>query len=158
MSDARDVVAVLNNWNVVKNLSVVPFPYIIADANEYLKKITTEMKKKDRKNFVLTIEIDGKVSGAIGIHSIVRGHKAEMGYWLAEPYWGRGIMSEVLKKFVPLAFKNFSLRRIYAKAYSFNKGSQRVLEKAGFAQEGMEKKGILKNGKFIDAYLYAKVR
>jgi RimJ/RimL family protein N-acetyltransferase len=158
MSDAKVVTPLLNNWNVAKNLSSLPFPYELEHAHEFIKKTNGEMKKKDTENFVCVIEIDGKASGAIDIHHIKHGHKAEMGYWLAENHWGEGIMTEVVKKFMQLVFVKFKLRRICAKAYESNKGSMRVMEKAGMEFEGIEKKGALKDGKYIDLYVYAKMK
>ena len=158
MSDAKEIAPLLNNWNVTKNLSNLPFPYETVHAQEYIRKISTEMKKKDIKNFVLVIVIDGKVSGAVGIHHIEAGHKAEMGYWLAENHWGQGIMPEVVKEFMALVFPKFKLRRIFARAYAHNKSSMRVMEKVGMQFEGIERKGALKSGKFIDTYVYAKVK
>ena len=157
MSDAKEISKVLNNWNVVKNLSNLPFPYELEHAREFIKRTSAEMRKKDGKNYVLAIEIDGKVSGAIGIHSIAPGHKAEMGYWLSENHWGQGVMPEAARKFMSHVTKKFQLRRIYARAYAQNKGSMRVMEKVGMKFEGIEKKGALKKGKFIDTHVYAKV-
>ena len=158
MSDAKVIEPLLNNWNVEKNLSTLPFPYELEHAKGYIKKTNGEMKKKDTENFVYVIEIDGKAAGAIGIHHIKHSHKAEMGYWLAENHWGNGIMTEVVKKFMALVFAKFKLRRICAKALEGNKGSMRVMEKVGMKFEGIEKKGALKDEKYIDLHVYAKVK
>jgi len=158
MSDAKMITPLLNNWNVVKNLSTLPFPYELEHARDFIKKTNGEMKKKEPENFVYVIEVDGKAAGAIGMHHIKHGHKAEMGYWLAENHWGKGIMTEVVKKFMALVFVKFKLRRIYAKAYASNRGSMRVMEKVGMKFEGIEKKGALKKGKYIDLHVYAKVK
>ncbi|KKQ04406.1 MAG: Acetyltransferase [Candidatus Moranbacteria bacterium GW2011_GWE2_36_40] len=81
-----------------------------------------------------------------------------MGYWLAEKYWGKGLMSEAVKKFMAHIFTKFSLRRIYAYAYARNKGSMRVMEKVGMKFEGIAPKYALKDGKYIDCYIYARVK
>lgn len=158
MSDAKVITPLLNNLNVTKNLSSLPFPYELKHALEYIEKTNGEMKKSDTEKFSYVIEINGKAAGAISIDCIKHDHKAEMGYWLAENYWGNGIMTEVVKKFTSFAFAKFKLRRIYAKAYDGNKGSMRVLEKVGMKFEGIEKKGALKDGKYIDLHVYAKVK
>lgn len=158
MSDAKVIAPLLNNWNVVKNLDTVPFPYELEHARGFIKKTNGEMKQKEPENFVYVIEIDGKAAGAIGVHHIKHSHKAEMGYWLAEEYWGKGIMTEAVKKFMAHIFTKFKLRRICAKAFVGNKGSARVMEKVGMKFEGIEKKGAFKKGKYIDLHVYAKVK
>ncbi len=158
LKDSKDLVKNMNNWKVIQNLSALPFPYELKHARKFSGKIEKEMKKELPKDYVMVIEIEGEVVGAIGAHKIVPGHKAEMGYWLAEKHWGRGVMSEAVTKFMAHIFSNFKLRRIYAKAYAHNKGSMRVMEKVGMQFEGIERKGALKNGKYIDCYVYAKTK
>ena len=83
---------------------------------------------------------------------------AEMGYWLAEPFWNKGIMSKVVIRFVEFAFNKFALNRIFAEPYIENTSSVRVLEKAGFVLEGKLQAGVFKDGKVLDQFLYAKIR
>ncbi|MDD5396645.1 MAG: GNAT family protein [Candidatus Moranbacteria bacterium] len=158
LKDAKDLAKNMNNWNVIKNLSQIPFPYELRHAKQFSGKIEKEMKKEKPENYVMVIEIDGEVVGAVGAHHIVHGHKAEMGYWLAEKHWGRGIMSEVVKKFMAHIFTKFKLRRICAYAYPYNKGSMRVMEKVGMKFEGIGRKDMIKDGKFLDVHIYAKVK
>jgi RimJ/RimL family protein N-acetyltransferase len=81
---------------------------------------------------------------------------AEFGYWLAEKFWGQGIMSEVVPAFVDYCFKEFSLNRIFAMPHSNNPASARVLEKAGFTFEGRLRKNVIKDGQILDSLVYAK--
>ena len=83
---------------------------------------------------------------------------AEMGYWLAEPFWNKGIMSEVVSRFADFGFEKFELNRIFAESYISNPGSARVLEKAGFVLEGTLRASVFKDGKVLDQFLYAKIR
>lgn len=104
------------------------------------------------------IEINGSAVGGIGVRveeDIFR-HTAEIGYWLGEEFWGRGVMTEVVSAFADHCFKEFSLHRIFAKAFSNNPASARVLEKAGFAFEGRLRSNVIKEGKILDSLLYAK--
>jgi RimJ/RimL family protein N-acetyltransferase len=158
IADAEEIAKLLNNWNVVKNLSSLPFPYKKKDAIDFIKKISAEMKKEKPEDFVMTIEIAGKPAGAIGIHHIEHRHKAELGYWLAEDFWGQGIMPKALVKFLEFVTKKFELRRIYARMYVKNKGSMRVAEKVGMKFEGIARKEALKDGKYIDCAIYAKTK
>jgi ribosomal-protein-alanine N-acetyltransferase len=164
MSDAKNLTENFNNWNVHKYLSNLPFPYEEKHARQYIAKILRQIKKKAPKDFVIFITVDEVPVGAVGAHKIEMGHKAEMGYWLAEEYWGKGIMSKAVKQFMDIIFKKFKLRRIYSRAYAPNKGSMRVMEKAGMKFEGIESKGAKKRDAkknkdvFYDAHVYAKTK
>ncbi len=81
-----------------------------------------------------------------------------MGYWLAEPYWGKGIMTETVARFTEYACERFSLLRIYAEPYAHNASSCRVLEKAGYTLEGRLRSSVIKDGQILDQLLYAQVR
>jgi len=99
-------------------------------------------------------------AGGIGIRlgQDVHRHTASLGYWLAEEFWGRGIMTEAVAAFIDFCFENFPLRRIYAEVFANNPASARVLEKAGFIFEGRLKNHVVKDGKLLDSLLYAKTK
>lgn len=158
ITDAKEVARALNNWNILRNLASLPFPYKEKDAIDYIKKTSEEMKKKNPSDFVMVIEISGKPAGALGVHHIEHSHKAELGYWLAENYWGQGIMPMAVKKFLAFTIRKFKLRRVFARIYIHNKGSMRVAEKVGMEFEGIARKEMFKNGKYIDCATYAKVK
>lgn len=158
LKDAKDLARNMNNWNVIQYLSSLPFPYELKHAKQFTGKIEKEMKKEKPVDYVMVIEVDGEVIGAVGAHKIVPAHKAEIGYWLAENHWGKGIMPEAVVKFMAHIFAEFKLRRIYAYAYAHNKGSMRVMEKVGMKFEGVQRKHALKNGKYVDCHVYAKVK
>ena len=105
-------------------------------------------------------EPGGVLVGGIGYHNLElgRSHRAELGYWLAKPYWGQGIMTGAVKRVTDLAFSEFDLVRVTAHVFAFNGGSARVLEKAGFQFEGLLRSHYKKDGKIFDGKLYAKVR
>lgn len=158
LKDAKDLTKNMNNWNVIQYLSSLPFPYELKHAKQFSGKIEKEMKKENPNDYVMVIEINGEVVGAVGAHHVMHKHKAEVGYWLAEKHWGQGIMPEAVKKFMAHIFTEFKLRRIYSKVYAFNKPSMRVMEKLGMQFEGIERKGAFKNGKYIDCHIYAKIK
>jgi len=136
----------------------MPYPYTLKDAKEWVNKNIYWGRKKVMSDFVLAIEIDGEVCGAVGLSKIKIGHKAELGYWLGKKYWGQGIMTEVVKLMTSYAFRELGLRRIYAHVFSFNAASKKVLEKVGYELEGINKKEAKKGNKYIDCYLMAKIR
>ncbi len=116
----------------------IPFPYGEADAEWWVNHVAEETKKQGRSvNWCIRRE-DGYVVGGIGFHEFELGksHKAELGYWLAKPYWSKGIMTEAVKLISEFAFKELGLARVTANVFHFNVGSARVLENAGFQCEG----------------------
>ena len=154
IDDASSLAKHANNRRVSINLrDRFAFPYGIEDAESFIERT---LRDQPEKNFC--IEINGTAVGGIGVHvgeDIFR-HTAEIGYWLGEEFWGRGVMSEAVAAFTHYCFKEFSLHRIFAKAFSNNPASARVLEKAGFAFEGRLHKNIVKDGKILDSLLYAR--
>lgn len=153
-SDKDSLVHYANNWNIWINLrDAFPHPYTAEDAEVWLNMV---VNKKPVTQFA--IEADDKAIGGIGfiIKEDVQRLQAEIGYWLAEEYWGRGIVCEALRAITEYAFNNFDLRRIYADVFEWNTASMRVLEKAGYELEAVQKKCLIKNGEIIDQYVYVK--
>jgi [ribosomal protein S5]-alanine N-acetyltransferase len=154
LDDVESLAKHANNRRVSINLrDRFPYPYRIEDARNFIERAINDRQEKSH-----CIEIDGFAVGGIGItigEDVYR-LSAEMGYWLAEEFWGQGIMSEVVPAFVNYCFEKFSLKRIYATTYSNNVASARVLEKAGFLREGLLRKNVIKDGQILDSLLYAK--
>ena len=155
--DERSLVKNINNKKISRNTATIPYPYTLKDAKEWIARNLREAKKKRPTIINFVIDINGEVAGSAGFHKIEE-HKAEIGYWLAEKYWGQGMMTEVVKLITKFGFKRLKLKRIYGLVYSFNKASMRVLEKAGYKFEGILKKNSKKANRFIDDYLFAVVR
>jgi RimJ/RimL family protein N-acetyltransferase len=131
-----------------------PYPYDAVAAENWLGMVTTE---SPQTNFAIVVK--GKAVGGIGFESqgdIFR-RSAEIGYWLGEDYWGKGIMTEAVKAVTFFAFQNYDLCRLYAGVFATNPASIRVLEKAGYQFEGRLRKSICKFGQIIDQLLFAKV-
>jgi ribosomal-protein-alanine N-acetyltransferase len=153
LDDLDDLVKYANNAKIARNLTdMFPHPYGPEDGKKFIKMAMTHDPQQ-----IFAIAIDGKASGAIGIHpqSDIQRRNAELGYWLAEPFWGRGIVTSAIKLLVPYAFENFDIDRIYARPFGSNKASQKVLEKAGFAFEYRFKNTLIKNGVYEDEVFYA---
>ena len=132
-----------------------PHPYTLADAEAFLGRVLP----KDPITFA-AITVADEVIGGIGIliGSDVHRRTAELGYWLAEPYWGRGYMSETVRLFIDDCFRRFDLVRVHADPYDDNVASARVLEKAGFVLEGHMRGSVLKAGVIKGQLMYALVR
>ena len=155
-ADLDSLVKYANNNNVSKWLTnEFPYPYTQEDGKAYLSKIANDNPAK-----VFAIEVNGEVVGSIGVYpqSDIHEKSAEIGYWLAEEHWGKGIMPKAVEKIVEYGFSAFDIVRIFAKPFSTNLKSQRVLEKAGFTLEAKLKKALFKNGEFTDELIYAKFK
>jgi [ribosomal protein S5]-alanine N-acetyltransferase len=151
-SDLTDLVRFANNPNIARNLTnAFPHPYTEDAGKKFIEMAMTHDPIR-----ILVIEIDGVASGGIGIHpqSDVYCKNAELGYWLAEPYWGKGIMTEAIREVVHRGFSNFDITRIYARPYGSNIASQKVLEKAGFVLEARIADAFYKNGRYEDELIY----
>lgn len=151
ISDLESLVKYADNWNVAKNLTdKFPHPYTHEDGLKYLGFAS-------KAENIFAIEIDGEAAGSIGffLQDDVHAKNAEIGYWLAEPFWGRGIVTKAIKQTVDYTFKNHNIERIFARPFGTNFASQKVLEKAGFTLEAKFEKTICKNGEFLDELFYA---
>lgn len=107
--------------------------------------------------FAFAITADNKVIGSIGVFRQENIHRqtAELGYYIAEEYWGRGIMTEAVKQICKYVFSKSDILRIYAEPFAYNIASCRVLEKAGFQYEGTLRSNAVKNGEVIDMTMYS---
>lgn len=155
-SDEASLARHANNHKIWQNVrDAFPHPYTTKDAADWIKKASSEDPITS-----FAIEVDGAAVGGIGV--VVQGdifrRSAELGYWLSEEYWGRGIVTEAVRVFVEWAFANFDLSRIYAGVFDWNPGSARVLEKAGFEFEGRMKKAVIKDDRIGDELIYAITR
>jgi len=159
--------SVLRPWSAEDRLSLVmhadnpsiaasmrdgfPSPYALADADRFLTMATG-----DHPHILLAVTVNNQAIGGIGVHLLddIYHRTAEIGYWLSEQYWGKGIISDAVRALIPVAFMNLDIIRMQAGIFSNNPGSMRVLEKNGFTLESVHKKAITKHGKVLDEHLY----
>ena len=155
MEDAPSIAKYANNRKIWMNLrDAFPYPYSLKDAESFISRII-----ETDPITVFAIATQSEAIGSIGlmVGKDVHRYTAEMGYWLAEPFWGKGIMTQAVKSMTSYAIRNLKLHRIYAEPYSTNPASVRVLEKAGFRCEGILRSNVLKDGKVLDQFLYSYV-
>ena len=158
LSDAKDLAAALNNKKILNNLrDGLPFPYTEQDARDY---ITAILSSEENSTFAYAITQNDRAIGSIGAfrQSNIHRQTAELGYYLAEEYWGRGIMTKAIRQLCGIVFDTTDILRIYAEPFAYNTGSRRALEKAGFCYEGTMKNNAVKNGKVLDMALYSLTR
>ncbi len=154
--DRDAIVRHANNRNVWINLrDRFPHPYTIADARNWLDSVVGITPET---NFAIALA--DEAIGGIGytVQHDVDFRSAEIGYWLGEEYWSRGIATEALIALTDHAFANHDLCRLYAHVFDWNPASARVLEKAGYMFEGRLRKSVTKDGQTIDQLIYAVVR
>lgn len=154
--DATSLARHANSRNVWINVrDQFPHPYTVGDAQGWIALVNPADPVTQ-----FAIEVDGDAAGGVGITSLqdVERFSAELGYWLGEAHWGRGIMTAVVRAMTEHAFASFQLHRVYAAVFETNPASRRVLEKAGFALEGRLRRSAFKDGKLLDQYLYAVTR
>ena len=153
-SDRDSIVYHANNRNVWINLrDRFPHPYTKKDAQTWLDIV---VGVRPETNFA--IAVNDKAVGGIGfsVQPDVGRRSAEIGYWLGEEYWGRGIATEALTAVTQYAFDNYDLCRMFAHVFDWNAASARVLEKAGYSFEGRMKKAVTKDGRTVDQLVYAR--
>ena len=155
LSDAKDLAAALSNKKVQDNLrDGLPYPYTEQDGKEF---ISAMLSADENETFAFAITVDNMVLGSIGIFRQGNIHRqtAELGYYIAEEYWGKGIMTEAVKQICEYVFANSDIIRIYAEPFAYNIASCRVLEKVGFQYEGTLRSNAVKNSKVIDMKMYS---
>lgn len=153
-----NIAKVANNQKIANNLrNAFPYPYTKEDAKWYINDCIT---KGENNQLTRAIVADGLAVGSIGVFvgNDVYCKSGELGYWLSEECWGKGIMTNAAKEICSLAFQKFDIVRIYAEPFSCNIGSRRILEKSGFELEGIMKNGVFKNNEVFDYCMYGLIK
>jgi len=154
--DESSLVRYANNRNVWQNLrDRFPHPYTTGDADEWIRTAGVE---SPLANFAIVVAGEAVGGTGLTLGTDVFRRSAEVGYWLGEPFWGRGIATEVLRAITDYAFDSFDICRLEAGVFEWNPASMRVLEKAGYVYEGRARLGVTKGGRTGDRVLYARVR
>jgi RimJ/RimL family protein N-acetyltransferase len=157
--DKKDLIENINNKNVVKYMSCsVPYPYKQKDASTWINRCENKEKKKikDEYPFAIELKLEKRIIGGIALHEIDSSSKrAEIGYWVGEKYWRKGIVSEAAEALLNFSFNKLKLNRVYAFVATQNIASNRLAKKLGFKYEGMLRKHSMSSlGKINDLYVY----
>lgn len=158
LADAKDLATALSNKKVQDNLrDGLPYPYTEQDGEDY---ISLMLDADENNTFAFAVTVGEKVIGSISAFRQDNIHRqsAELGYYIAEEYWGKGIMTEAVKQLCDYVFAHTDIIRIYAEPFAYNIASCRVLEKAGFICEGTLRSNAVKNGKVLDVKMYSKLK
>ena len=158
IEDKEYLVDILNNEKVLDNLrDGIPYPYTGKDAEEF---ITAMLTADPSKTFAFAVTVEDRVIGSVGVFRCDNIHfrTAELGYYIGEPYWGKGYTTSAVKQICEHVFSNTDIIRIFAEPFAYNTASCRVLEKAGFQFEGTLHSNAVKNGNVLDMKMYALVK
>jgi len=151
--DEAAIAKYANNLNISINLrDSFPYPYTLNDARYWLRSV-----QKQQPEVAFAIASPEEAVGGVGLHidrDVFR-RSAEIGYWLGEPFWGRGIATMAVRALTGYGFGAFDLARIYAGVFDGNTASIRVLQKAGYHFEGRLRNAVFKNGRMLDQLIYA---
>jgi ribosomal-protein-alanine N-acetyltransferase len=154
-ADAASVASAANDRRIWLQLrDRFPHPYHLADAHAWINHTTSIDPPQ-----ALAIVVDERAVGCVGLELMtdVNRRSAEIGYWLGTAYWGRGIATDAVALVTHWAFDAFGLLRIFAQPFAANVASRRVLEKAGYALEGIMRRSAVKEGEVLDQCIYARL-
>lgn len=152
--DAKPLAILANNKNIWDNVrDYMPHPYSEKDGADFI-----EMVQKEDPTHTFGIRYNEELAGVVGLvaQEDVYRKSAEIGYWIGEPFWGKGIATQAVHILTNYGFDHLGLLRIYAGVFEYNMGSMKVLEKNGYHKEGIFKKALIKNEQIWDEHRYAK--
>lgn len=153
-TDFNQMVDVLNNENITKETANIPYPFTNEDALKRVEFITKGFENKTNYIFVITKNEKDSLIGQIGLHLDVQNNKAEIGYWISEAFWGKGIATESLTALLKFGFEELNLNKIFATHFLDNPSSGKVLIKNGMIKEGLLKDEYKKRDKYCSVNQY----
>jgi len=156
-TDRDAFVTHLNDADIHRYTCRIPYPYTDACFDQWMEIVAGASAQYGEPINWAIRDRKGSLIGGIGFDNLIKGHRAEIGYWLAKPFWGHGIMSTVVAYACQVAVTEWELARLTAIVFEDNLASVRVLEKNGFAHEARLRKYFKRDGVFSDAFLFARV-
>lgn len=152
--DAADVMRLAGDRAIADTTTNIPYPYEEGMAEEWISKHQDEFDKDRGVTFAITRKSDGALLGAIGLMGMVKGHQAELGYWIGKPYWNLGYCTEAAAALLRYAFCELTLLRVHSCHLLRNPASGRVMQKIGMRHEGCRRQHVMKWDKAEDLELY----
>ena len=143
-SDVSAIYQLVNDYDIARSTLNIPYPYVLADATAFLQHVNKAWAEKSRYPFAITLKESDEFMGIIGLGIHHGNNWGEAGYWIGKSYWGRGYMTEALKRIIQFGFEDLELNRIQASHFTDNPASGRVMEKAGMQFEGVLRQYIRK--------------
>ncbi|MBC5637136.1 MULTISPECIES: GNAT family N-acetyltransferase [Ornithinibacillus] len=153
-SDADTVAKLCNNYEIYKNTMYLPFPYERDHALVWMERHLENFLADKAYEFAITDRKTGELFGAIALSNSPSFHHGELAYWIGEEYWGNGYATEAAEAMIEFAFKEKQLHKVFARFFSTNPASGRVMEKIGMEKEGMLKEHVRKENRYVDLVYY----
>ena len=156
-SDNQAIAVLINNKKILDMLmDRIPFPYTLADADFF---IDLKQEESPQSTFAI-VDASDSIIGVISLElkSDIYRYQAEVGYWIGEPHWGKGVATNAIRLITDYGFNELGLMRIVACVFEGNTASMHVLRKNGYEQEAILKKSVFKHGEFLDEYLFTKLK
>lgn len=153
-SDAEAVARLCNNYNIYKNTLYLPYPYTLEDASTWITRHSKNISEDKAYEFAITDKVSGELFGAIALSHNQKFKQGEIAYWVGEEYWGNGYATEAAQAIVQFAFKEKNLHKVFARFFSSNPASGRVLEKLGMKQEGILIDHVIKDDHYESLIYY----
>jgi RimJ/RimL family protein N-acetyltransferase len=155
LADADSITAHIGNRDIIKWLASVPYPFKKTDAVKFLRTRQGERRTRKSYTFGIALKNDTEIIGIIDLSDIDwEDKKAEIGYWIGKPFWGRGLMSEAVNMISRFGFRELKLNKIYARVFKGNLASMKILRKNNFRREGVLRNEVYKYGRWIDEYYF----
>ncbi|MGK7369659.1 MAG: GNAT family N-acetyltransferase, partial [Candidatus Halalkalibacterium sp. M3_1C_030] len=152
--DAPAIQNLAGSVEIARN-TFIPHPYKEGMAEEFIDQSKMKAESGEWANFAVILKKEDILIGSIGYKDIDSKHnRAELGYWIGKPYWGKGYATEAVVKLIQFGFEHLKLHRVYATPFGSNTASQKVLEKAGMKKEGSLKDHIYHFGEYHDLFIY----
>jgi RimJ/RimL family protein N-acetyltransferase len=154
-SDAQSIYENIKDEEIAR-YTFIPHPYSITEAYKFIKKCHSDLRSKREFNFGIEDKENGKIIGGIGLSSAnLNFRHAEIGYWVAKRFWGKGIGKEALNLGIKFGFEQLGLNRIYARVMHPNKVSAYLLESVGFVREGVMREALRHENEWWDYLWYS---
>lgn len=153
-SDAEDVCHLCNNYNLYKNTLYLPYPYSIEDALSWIKSHLENFNNNKKFEFAITDKITGNLYGAIALTNNQNVNNGEIAYWVGEKYWGNGYATEAAKSILEFAFIEKQYHKVFARHFSSNPASGKVIQKIGMKKEGVLREHVMKENRYEDLVYY----
>lgn len=153
--DTQELASIANNKNIWNNVrDALPSPYTVMDALQWIAHVNSE---KPVLNFAIVC--NGKIVGSIGCKpkDDISRKNIEIGYFVGEPYWGKGIATEAVKLLLGFISTKLDVVRVESHIFAQNKASMKVLQKNGFYLEAIHRKAVIKNNEITDDYVWVRL-
>jgi [ribosomal protein S5]-alanine N-acetyltransferase len=154
LSDAARITELFGNYEVLRMIGGVPYPYNEEHAREFISRTQINREAETSFAFAITLKPDTALIGCIELSTVPVYQRAELGYWVGVPYWGKGYMSEAVERMLRYGFEDLKLNRIYATHFAHNPASGRVMKKVGMTYEATLRQYIVKFDEYVDLLYY----